>query len=305
MTLGKKSKKRSKNSPMPQKKPSSSLRKKNVVITGGARGIGLVIAEEFVKLGAKVVICSRTKSEIKKALNLLNIKNKASFGRVCDVSNYNDCKNLIKFAKSKLGKIDILVNNAGIYGPIGPLEKIGLDEFKKTLEINLMGAIYCSHFIIPIMEKNGGGKIINLCGAGVGGNNTMPRFSAYFTSKFAIAGFTEVLADELRDKNIQVNSISPGAVNTQFNEYLIQQGPEKAGTQMYEQAIKLKVSGGTSPQLAAQLVTFLSSSLSDHINGRLLSAKWNPPDKLKNTRLNQNIYKLRRIDSELYYEKKP
>lgn len=245
------------------------LQNKSAVITGGARGIGLSIAEEFVKLGAKVVICSRTKSDIQKVLKVLNIKDKVAFGRVCDISKYEDCKDLIKFAKSSLGKIDVLINNAGIYGPIGQLDKIDLNYWHKTLEINLMGMIYCSSLIIPLMDKNGGGKIINLCGAGVGENKTMPNFTAYFTSKFAVAGFSEVLADELKGKNIQVNSISPGAVNTSLNEYLIKQGPKKSGREMYDIALKQKKEGGTPPQLAAKLIVYLASDEADHISGRL------------------------------------
>lgn len=277
---------------------------KCAIVTGGARGIGFAIAQELTKQGVKVVICSRTKKEVQKALLKLNEKNNSTFGIRCDVSDFNDCKKLIKFAQKKLKKINILVNNAGVYGPIGPFEKLNLREWKKAFGINLMGMVNLSQLVIPIMQKNGGGKIINLCGAGVGGAKSMPRFSAYFTSKAAIASFSEVLADELQEKNIQVNSISPGAVNTYLNDYLIKQGVKKAGKHMYEMALKQKKEGGMSPELAAQLVVFLSSDLSDHITGRLLSAKWNPPEKLKTVKLTQNLYKLRRIDQELYYEKR-
>lgn len=278
------------------------LSKKNAVITGGARGIGFAIAQELVSLEAKVVICSRTKPELQKALLDLNQKGKVAYGIVCDVSKLSDCKKLIKFAQNKLKKIHILINNAGIYGPIGPFEKINLKDWQKALQINLMGMVYCSYLVVPLMEKNGGGKIINLCGAGVGGKS-LPQFSSYFTSKFAVAGFSEVLADELKEKNIQVNSISPGAVNTYLNEYLIKQGSQKSGKEMYEQALIQKSTGGTPPQLAAQLVVYLASDNSNHISGRLLSAKWNPPKDLEKVKLGNNLYKLRRIDQELYYEK--
>lgn len=279
------------------------LQGKIAIVTGGARGIGFAIAKELIRNGAKVIICSRTKSDLQKALGILNKKKGIAFGIICDVSRLSDCNKLIKFTLGRSNKIDILINNAGVYGPIGPFEKLNLREWKKAFDINLMGMVYLSHLVIPIMEKNGGGKIINLCGAGVGGSRTMPRFSAYFTSKSAIASFSEVLADELQEKNIQVNSISPGAVNTYLNDYLIKQGAKKAGKQMYEVALKQKKEGGTSPELAAQLIAYLASDLSGHITGRLLSAKWNPPDKLKNIKLTQNFYKLRRIDQELYYEK--
>lgn len=283
----------------------SSLKNKCVVITGGARGIGFSIAKELLDYGAKVVICSRTKSQLKKTLKILNEKHGICYGKICDVSKLSDCKKLINFALLKLGKIDVLVNNAGIYGPIGPFQNLDLTEFKKTIGINLLGMVNCSYLVIPLMEKAGGGKIINLCGAGVGGGKTMPRFAAYYTSKFAVAGFSEVLADELSRKNIQVNSISPGAVNTYLNDYLIKKGPNKSGIEYYKWALKQKRKGGTPPELAAMLVAYLSSEESNHITGRLLSAIWNSPEKLIRIRkFEDSLYKLRKIDQELFYEKK-
>lgn len=286
---------------------SSILTGKTAIVTGGARGIGFAIAQELIKEDAKVVICSRTKSDLQKALEDLNkitdtsIK-KVAFGIVADVSKLSDCQKLIKFASRNFNKkIDILVNNAGIYGPIGPFEKIDLNHWKQTIDINLMGMVYCSYLTVPFMKK--GGKIINLCGSGVGGSKTRPNFSAYFTSKSAVAGFTEVLAEELKEKNIQVNSISPGAVNTYLNEYLIKQGLKKSGKQFFEEALRQKKEGGTSPKLAAKLIIFLSSSHSKDISGRLLSAKWESSKKLKKLKLSNNLYKLRRIDQELFYEK--
>lgn len=281
------------------------LSKKNVVITGGARGIGLSIAQELTLQGAKVVICSRTKSELQQTLKILNEHTEVAFGIICDISQLKDCKRLIRYALKKLRKIDILINNAGIYGPIGPIDRIDLSQWHKTIEINLMGMVYCSSLVIPSMIKQGGGKIINLCGAGVGGNKTMPNFTAYFTSKFAVCGFSEVLSDEVKEKNIQVNSISPGAVNTYLNEYLIKQGPKKAGREIYDQALKRKKEGGTPAQLGVKLVSYLCSNESDHISGRLLSAKWNSPEELKKVKkITKNLYKLRRVDEEFVYEKK-
>lgn len=280
------------------------LSNKTAIITGGARGIGYAIAKELVDQGVKVVICSRTKSDLEKALILLNKKKEAAYGRICDVSSLCDCEELIDFAQRKLRKVDILVNNAGVYGPIDSFDKININDFKKTMEINLMGMVYCSYLVIPIMKKIGNGKIVNVCGAGVGGN-TLPKFTAYFTSKFAVAGFTEVLADELKENNIQVNAISPGPVNTYLNKYLIEQGPEKSGEEVYKNAVQQQRDGGTSPELATRLITYLVSAEAEHITGRLLSSKWNPPERLKNIKeFSRNLYKLRKINDEHYYEKK-
>lgn len=280
------------------------LSNKTAIITGGARGIGFAIAKELVNQGVKVVVCSRTKLDLDKALKLLNTKEEVAFGMICDVSSMSDCKGLITFAQKKLGMIDILINNAGVYGPIGSFEKINIEDFKKTIEINLIGMVYCSYLVIPIMKNNGSGKIINVCGAGVGGG-TLPKFTAYFTSKFAVAGFTEVLSDELREENIQVNAISPGPVNTYLNKYLIEQGPRKSGEEMYKNAIRQQKEGGVSPELTSKLVAYLVSSDANHITGRLLSARWNPSERLKVVKdFNNSLFKLRKINEEKYYEKK-
>jgi len=275
------------------------LEGKVAIVTGGARGIGLAIATELTKNGAKVVICSRTQSDLDNALKQLNTTGSQGAGMLGDVSKISDCK----FSLTNYGKINILVNNAGVYGPIGPLETLDLPEWEKALDVNLLSMVILSHQIIPLMTKQGGGKIINLCGAGIGGKNTLPRFSLYFTSKMAVAGLTEVLAAEVANKNIQINCILPGAVNTYFNKYLINQGPEKAGKSIYQNALKLKKEGGASPKLAAKLVAFLSSHQANHITGRLLSAKWDLITNLKKMSLNNNIFKLRRIDQYLFYEK--
>src|SRR4030042_1916997 len=130
-----------------------------------------------------------------------------------------------------------------------------IEELKKTIEINLMGTVYCTRLALEQMKNQKHGKIINLAGAGVGGKKPLSRFSAYYTSKAAVAAFTEVVASEVANYNIQVNCISPGAINTYFTDYLIAQGPEKAGP-MYEQALKQKETGGDSPALGAIFASF-------------------------------------------------
>jgi NAD(P)-dependent dehydrogenase (short-subunit alcohol dehydrogenase family) len=154
------------------------------------------------------------------------------------------------------------------------------------------------------MKKQGEGKIINLAGAGVGGTRPLARFTAYYTSKMAVTGFTEVIAEEVKEHNIQVNCISPGGVNTYFTDLLLKNGMEKAGKEMFEQAKKQKESGGDSPDLAAQMVMFLASKESTHISGKIISVKWDKIEDLKNINyVKNNLYNLRRIDNIKFYEK--
>jgi len=280
-----------------------SLENKNAIVTGGGRGVGRAITERLIKDGARVLICSPFTKELKNQSKEIDPSGKSLSFIKADVSNYKDCQKLFAFAKKIFKTLDVLVNNAGIYGPIGPLEKNSPRDWLETIEINLMGMVYCTQLALGQMKNQKHGKIINLAGAGVGGKKPLSRFSAYYTSKAAVAAFTEVVASEVIDHNIQVNCISPGAINTYFTDYLIAQGPEKAGP-MYEQALKQKESGGDPPELGANLVSFLASDQSNNVTGKVLSAKWDKIEKLKKLSLKDSSkFTLRRIDEELFGEK--
>lgn len=275
------------------------------IITGGARGIGKAIAQKFIAEGIKVMICSRHAQEVKQTLRDLNSKGKLCKGLVIDVSKEAECKKLIRMTLKTFGRIDILVNNAGIYGDIGFLEAGSSAEWEKAFLINVFGMMYCTKSVLPYMKKLGSGKIINLAGAGVGGKKPLPRFSSYYVSKAAVVAFTEVIAAEVAENNIQVNCVSPGAVNTFFTDYLLSQGEVKAGKEMYAQATKQKKSGGDSPTLTADMAAFLASEESNHITGRMISAKWeNKNSLLKLKPFSKSLYKLRRVDDFFFYEKK-
>lgn len=274
----------------------------NAIVTGGTKGIGFSIAKTLLQNNASVVICSRSDQEVDNAVAKL-VANGQIYGLRADISSLSDCRRLIKFALNKVKTINVLINNAGIYGPIGFLETSEIKAWQKTIEINLMGTVNCSSLVIPIMKTQKQGKIINFCGAGVGSQTTMPRFSAYYTSKFAIAGFTQVLSDEVSPFGIQVNAVSPGGINTGLTDYLISQGKDKTGEIEFNKAINQRKTGGTSPELVANLVAFLSSSRSDHLTGRILSAKWDKPSSLIGNK-SPDLYKLRRIDNQLFHESK-
>lgn len=276
---------------------------KYVVVTGGSKGIGKSISKDFFACGAFVLICGRKQRDIDATCKEMDPTGKRFFGIKADVSKAVDCRKFIDFALKKFGKIDILINNAGIYGEIGEFVKNDVKRWTKTVETNLFGTIYCTRFSLLAMKKAGSGKIVNLAGGGIGGKKPLPNFSAYYTSKIAIAGFTETLAAEVGNANIQVNCIAPGAVNTGITDYLIFEGPEKAGVEVYRQAIKQKSEGESSKQNITDLIFFLCSSKSDHVNGKLLSAKWDSLDVIKKAEKNDNLFKLRRIDNDLFYEK--
>lgn len=282
-----------------------SLKNKTALVTGGARGIGKAISKQLLKDGASVLICSRKKEELINTCRELDPSGKKLFYFVADVSDFDQCKELFVYAKKIFNnKIDILVNNAGIYGPIGLLEDTSVEEWLHAIQVNLLGTVHCTKLILSLMRRQRQGKIINLAGAGIGGPKLLSRASAYYVSKAGVVAFTEVVAAEVLEDNIQINCISPGAINTFFVDYLLSQDPKKAGP-MYEEALNLKKTGGYSLEPVMTLVSFLASDESNSITGKILSAKWDKIETLKKlTPENKNKFVLRRIDEDLFSEKK-
>ncbi len=271
------------------------LNGKTAVITGGSRGIGFTIAENFAKAGADLFLISRSQEELEKAKSKL-----ASFPikieiYSADISNPKVANDILRILNEKFGdKADILVNAAGIFGPIGPAIDNDLNEWRKVIDVNLIGTFLMIKTLAPLMKKQGGGKIINFVG---GGEGAFPNFSGYAASKGAIARFNETVAAELKGFNISVNAIAPGAVNTKLIDDLLAAGPEKVGREAYERFLKQKQEGGVSPQKAADLCLFLASNEANEITGKILSAVWDNYRKFplfKNEICNPDTYNLRR-----------
>ena len=189
------------------------LKNKVALITGGSKGIGYSIAEHLLNAGASVFICARTVSDVETALESLSKKGKV-VGKECDVRDDDQVKAILNDCERVLGGIDILINNAGI-GIIGKtVEEITPDEFRQTIETNLLGVYYACHFAIPHFKKRGGGYIINI--SSLAGQNAHPKMAAYNASKFGLNGFSEALMQEVRQDDIKVSYICPGSVNTSF-----------------------------------------------------------------------------------------
>ncbi len=267
------------------------------VVTGASQGLGQAIAEEFVKEGAHVVICARDSALLEKArCRLLDLA--TSGQRVLthpgDVSSREQMQELFRRTEQEIGLVDVLVNNAGVYGPKGPSESVDLDEWSRALEINLLGTFIPTRFAIAQMKKKGRGKIINLSGGGA--TNPLPRLSAYAASKAAVVRLTETLAEELQEFSIAVNAIAPGALNTRLLDEVLQAGPELVGA-----GLKQRETGGAPIEKGVALCVYLASAASDGITGKLISALWDPWEKLHDFRpelASSDIYTLRRIVPE-------
>jgi NAD(P)-dependent dehydrogenase (short-subunit alcohol dehydrogenase family) len=272
------------------------------VITGASQGFGYAIAEEFVKEGAHVAICARDRALLEKArrrLQDLANSDQRVLTHPADVSSPEQMQELFGRTEQEIGLVDVLVNNAGVYGPKGPSESVDLDEWSRALEINLLGTFIPIRFAVAQMKQKGRGKIINLSGGGA--TNPLPRLSAYAASKAAVVRLTETLAEELREFSIAVNAIAPGALNTRLLDEVLQAGPELVGTGFFEKSVKQRETGGAPIEKGVALCVYLAAAASDGITGKLISALWDPWEKLHDFRaelVSSDIYTLRRIVPE-------
>jgi NAD(P)-dependent dehydrogenase (short-subunit alcohol dehydrogenase family) len=278
------------------------LRNLVTVVTGANQGLGRAIAEEFVKEGAHVVICARNGALLETVRGRL--EEQANSGQrvlayAGDVSSREQMQELFRRTEQEIGLVDVLVNNAGVYGPKGPSESVDLEEWGRALEINLLGTFIPTRFAVAQMKKKGSGKIINLSGGGA--TNPLPRFSAYAASKAAVVRLTETLAEELRVCSIAVNAIAPGALNTRLLDEVLEAGPELVGSAFYQKALNQRETGGAPIEKGVALCVYLASAASDGITGKLISAVWDPWEKLHDFRTelaSSDIYTLRRIVPE-------
>lgn len=189
------------------------LKHKIVVVTGGTKGIGYAIAEALVRSGASVFVTARTQADVSAAVAELSKHGKAAGGD-CDVRDEDQVKSMLTDCERVFGGVDILINNAGVGYMNKTVGEMPPDEFRQTIETNLLGVFYACHYAIPLIKKRGGGYIINI--SSLAGQNAHPRMAAYNASKFGLNGFTESLMQEVRHDNIKVSYICPGSVNTEF-----------------------------------------------------------------------------------------
>jgi NAD(P)-dependent dehydrogenase (short-subunit alcohol dehydrogenase family) len=249
------------------------LKSRAAIITGANRGLGEAIARSFALEGANLLLTARDANLMREvAEGIPRAPEQKVEWVTADVSQLEDIDVIRDRAMRDFGRVDILVNNAGVYGPIGRLEDVDWQEWCEAITINLFGTAAMSRAVIPVMKKQGYGKIISLSGGGA--TAPLPRFSAYAASKAAVVRFTETLAYELAEDRIDVNVIAPGALNTRLLDQVLEAGPGRAGEDFYRRAIRQRQEGGASLEVAAELAVFLASGESDGISGRLISAVW-------------------------------
>jgi fengycin family lipopeptide synthetase B len=265
---------------------------KNVMVTGGSRGIGKRLAIGFFQRGARIALVGRSKAE----LDLAHIEIEQSGGNAlrlrADVTDPEQLAVAVDRVRVTFGRsIDILICAAAIPGPLHLFSHAPLKAWTEALHINLMGVVHSCRAVLPSMMEHRSGKIIVLgCYS-----DAAPAhgFSAYTTSKQALIPFVEGLAAEVADHNIQVNCFDPGEAYTTFTDEVIR-ASGRLETDVVQKALKVRQTGGTSPEAQVEMAAFLASEASNHITGKILTVHddWR---KLKNAILRPEQYTLRRV----------
>ncbi len=238
------------------------LKDKNVIITGATRGIGREIALTLAKNGANIAINYRNfNSELEALINEIKSFGVDVLAIKCDVSVSDDVDNFVKEVKSHFKTIDVLVNNAGITKD-GLILRMKEEDFDDVLDVNLKGTFNTTKFVSSIMVRQKCGKIINISSVvGIAGNSGQCNYAA---SKAGVIGFSKSVARELSSRNINVNVIAPGYINTDMTKNL----PDKIKEEVIK-SIPMKRIGESKE--VANLVLFLSSNLSDYITGQVIN----------------------------------
>ncbi len=240
-----------------------------VLVTAGAAGIGRAIAQTFQSAGARVHICDVDQSALADF--------RREFPRIgaslTDVSDPLAVDRLFDEVERAIGGLDVLVNNAGISGPTAAVEAIAIDDWERTIAVNLNGMFYCTRRAVPLLKDAGGGSIINL--SSVAGRLGFPQRTPYAASKWAVIGFTESLAIELGPHNIRVNAIQPGVVAGARIERVIEAKSKALAISHEEMRDRMlahvSLRRTVSADDIANMALYLASDAGQNITGQALS----------------------------------
>jgi NAD(P)-dependent dehydrogenase (short-subunit alcohol dehydrogenase family) len=187
---------------------------KVALITGGSRGIGKAIAIAYARQGAAVFVCARGESDLRRTVDEIRATGGTAHGRTGNVGDPGQAKAIVGEARGHFGKIDVLVNNASALGPRVPIAQYPVTAWEEVMCVNLTAAFLMSQEALKVMMPQRQGSIINVS-SGVG-RVGRARWGAYAASKFGVEGLTQVLADEVREFGIRVNTVNPGPTRTEM-----------------------------------------------------------------------------------------
>jgi len=187
------------------------LRGKTALITGGSRGLGLVLAREFAAEGANVAVCARDRRELERARADLAARGANVYALPCDVTDRTQVREMVDVVTRHFGRVDVLVNNAGTI-QVGPVEVMTLEDYEQAMAIHFWAPLYTTLAVLPQMRERGEGRVVNI--ASIGGKLAVPHLVPYSASKFALVGLSDGLRAELMKDGVVVTTVCPGLMRT-------------------------------------------------------------------------------------------
>ncbi len=227
------------------------LRDKVVVITGGSRGLGLVLARELVRKGARVAICARDPAELERARVELAIIGGTVHAATCDVTDREDITRFLTEVHDELGPIDVLFNNAGII-QVGPVEMMNLEDYERAMRTHLWAPLYAMLAVLPEMRRRRSGRVVNI--TSIGAKLPIPHLVPYCASKFALYGLSSGMRTELAQDGVFITTVCPGLMRTGSPRHAIMKGQVNAEYAWFDISDSSPVTSMSAERAARQII---------------------------------------------------
>lgn len=228
-----------------------SLREKVALVTGGSRGLGLMLARQICEQGGRVAILARDAEELARAKAGLAARGGDVLPIQCDLLDTAQIQSAIQQTLARFGRIDILINNAGII-EIGPLNHMRREDFERSMRIHFWAPFELIMQIVPEMRRIGGGRIVNI--SSIGGKVAVPHMAPYSASKFALTGLSDAIRTELALDNIYVTTVSPGMMRTGSQDHARFKGDHTSEYKWFDVSSKLPFASISAERAARKIL---------------------------------------------------
>jgi len=244
------------------RRPVKTMRGDVVLITGGSRGLGLRMAEEFALLDCSLAICARDADELERAREILESKGARVMTVTCDVADEQQVAEMMQQVRARFGRIDTLINNAGVIR-VGPLENMSKADFEDAMDVMFWGIVHCSLGVLPEMMERGAGRIVTI--TSVAGKVSIPHLLPYSCAKHAAVAFSEGLRSEFSRYGIKVSTIAPGLMRTGSHRQAQFKGQHKKEALWFSMGATLPLVSMDVDRAARQIVRAVQDGKSEKI----------------------------------------